>query len=224
MSWKQPQSEQEWQECLSAYLDGEMTEAEKRGFSEYLKKNPARNEELRQLEELRDTLGEWKIDHPDAERAFDKITAQLDESSSVHDKIPTRGNFNILFQRWVLRAAIFTVGVLTGILIMSKSHQENPMNVEYPTTRVQSAFPRQSAHVHDMGLSSEQVDSLMREVAAETLITQIREDIRKRHFNDATRALEQLYARYSTTHAVKEFEKDSIIESYRTYKQVAERR
>lgn len=42
MTWKLPQNEEQWPECLSAYLDGEMEEEDRIALEAYLQTDPTR--------------------------------------------------------------------------------------------------------------------------------------------------------------------------------------
>ena len=78
MTWKPPESEDAWLECLSAYLDGEMSVEDRRALEKVIETDPQRAEQLHALRQTSRLLEEWDVDAPEPQPAF---LQQLDRTA-----------------------------------------------------------------------------------------------------------------------------------------------
>jgi len=217
MTWKPPENEKAWQECLSAYLDGEMPPEERRELEQYLQKDAGRAAQLEELQRLSGVLSEWGITAPEPDPAFEnKIRTHVTQNTSRAKYF----SLNIIIPwkfRWAAHAAIFLLGVLVGALFMSiflmnlmkESGSFSPPGNIHAQRQVPAAPPETSLAI----ISSSQADALLREISAAQLKDQLMEQIGRKNWDQASSLYRSLSDRYRDTKVFKELENDKYLET-----------
>ncbi len=207
MSWKPPDSEQAWLECLSAYLDYEINDEGRRALEQVLETDPRRAEQLRALRETARLLQEWEVGAPEPQPGFLQQLDRIAEDESAgclarfHD-----GWFRKMSFRWQFQAALFALGVLTGILgtimvLGGRSAQSGALAPVQAQGTTHLAASRQA-------ISPSQAEDLLREGAANGIKAEVVREIRRRNWETAALAYEKLLIEYADTSVVANLERD----------------
>lgn len=122
MTWRPPESEREWQECLSAYLDDEMEPEGRHALEEYLKEDAVRASQLEELRGLSSVLQEWRVDAPEPEPGFRHKMADALEGRAKRTRRTWLGWLPAgLRPRWQLNLVALLLCVslgATGVLLL----------------------------------------------------------------------------------------------------------
>lgn len=199
MTWKPPESEEAWLECLSAYLDGEMEPDAERAIERVLEIDPRRAEQFRALQHTSHLLQEWDVEAPEPIPAFERQSRQILGESR-------RSTFQNLYEqffsfpsfRWGFQAAVFLLGVLTGVFGTSLFQHATSS----PGRTARQTYPT-AVHVF---VSPNQAENLLREVAATHLVDQIQQEVRERNWRDAHSLCQALIDNHSDTSTAREFQ------------------
>lgn len=187
MTWKTPETEEAWEECLSAYVDGEMSSDDRTELENILKSDPKRATQLEDLKKTSSLLREWKIDAPLPDAAF---------ISEVRNQAGQKRNSTLAswFRSFKVQHALpsFIIGVLVGILIVNQ-------NVE-PAVESETK-PEQK--VSEYSISSSQTDELLEEVDAQALKGKILNELKHRNIATAFETYKELEAKYPESQALK---------------------
>lgn len=212
MTWKAPTSEEAWQECLSAYLDGEIPDEDRRALEEHLEHDDARTGQLEEMRRLSNLLQEWQVEAPEPQPAFVRAMRDVLETKAASG---VRAWFAGLFApgprpRW--RAAMFLAGVFAGVFstlfIQERIRRpESTLFTEPPRQPVTQVIIRPD--VVQLTISPNQADDLLREVAAANLRARILEQIDKKDMAGALAAYQTISERYSDTIVFQELEQNN---------------
>jgi len=217
MTWKPPENEEAWQECLSAYLDGEVPDEERRSLEQYLLRDARRAAQLEELQRLSGVLSEWKIPAPEPDPLFEnKIRARVLKNTS-REKY---SSLNIIIPwklRWAAHAAIFLLGVMIGGLIMSlvlmnitkESRAFLPQGKPPAPSHIQAAFPETSL----ANISPSQADALLREISAAQLKEKMMGQIKRQNWDQAALLYKSLSDQYRDTKVFKDLQNDKYLET-----------
>jgi len=203
MSWKPPESEDAWNECLSAYLDGELSAEECEAVEVHLEADPARTAQLRALEAASEALRLWQIEAPKVDPA---IVRQCECVVAERERVlapQTAGHSRLLTRfRWQLQAALFLLGALTGIngtllCVWARDGQPAPLPAAAPRAHVQPVVVMSA-------ISPQQAQELLREIAAEGLKRAVLDNIRAMRWDAALETYETLRTEYGDTVVARE--------------------
>ncbi len=126
MTLKPPESEEAWEECMSAFLDKEMPANDMIEFERMLEKYPLHAAQMERLRLASGLLREWKIDPQTPDPAFLRKVRGLSQSGG---NITWRTWFGTLRLQPVLPA--FLTGILAGILFMTLIYKESKSEAVY---------------------------------------------------------------------------------------------
>ncbi len=217
MSWKPPENEEAWQECLSAYLDGEMPDEERRNLEQYLRNDARRASQLSELQRLSGILSEWEIPAPEPSPVFEnKIRTHVSKNTSR----AKYSSLNIIIPwklRWAVHAAIFLLGALVGGLVMSlalmnimkQSAEFIPPEKRPAPQRIQAASPETSLAT----ISPSQADALLREISAAQLKEKMVGQIKRQNWDQAALLYKSLSNQYGETKVFKDLPNDKYLET-----------
>lgn len=216
MTWKPPKTEEDWQECLSAYLDDELAPEARRGLEACLDANPRRAEQLKSLRGLSQLLREWTVEvpapKPDPLRelcgALEGRGTRRDEGRAV------RAPFAGWGLRWALGTvgtALFLAGVLVGVMgprLLGRVGAPGPLGGAQPA--ITAAAPRSEGL--EIAMSPGQAEQLAREVKAAGLKDTVIRGLDKQDWRMAQEAFETLRRRYPDSQALRELQKDESLQ------------
>jgi hypothetical protein len=209
MNWKPPESEDAWQECLSAYIDGELAQDEKKALELYLMKNPERAEQLDELQKLGALLPEWEIHAPAPDRILEEKILSTVLRGKSREKYSSR---HVLPWKliWGFHAAVFFLGVFIGGIIMSmfiKTSKAPPITERH----LQTLTPSIPAEKTSTIISDSQAEILLKEIGAAQLKDKMIEEIRKNNWEQASALYKSLREQYRDTKAWKDLENDKSL-------------
>ena len=217
MNWRIPENDEQWTECLSAYMDGEIPDEERSELEEHLRTD---DERARQLDELRvtsDSLKEWEVSVPEPTPEFvRKMNSLLEKRDRASRPNPGR-----LLSIRRLQPVVFSLGIFCGIIGTLAYERRNDEPV-IPETRVET--PRIQRKSESVPAMSADTDAMLREVAAAGLRNQVIEQIEKEDWEEASSVYDELVERYGDTSTVRDFQEERNIRFLRARFNVAGRR
>ena len=217
MRWIPPESEEEWQTSLSAYLDGEMEPDERRAMEEYLERDRDRTEQLEMLRCTSHLLREWHVDVPDPDPTFVQDLRSEFETRAARSR-PSRftRRFSAPMLRWAVHAAVFVVGVGTGaaaLQFVEKPAVPPEQQIEIVKTPTVIVKP----DVVNVTISPGQAEGLLREVIAGNLRGQILEHARSRNWERAVTVYQTLRETYSDTEVYRDLQQDQQLQQLEAF-------
>jgi anti-sigma factor RsiW len=209
MSWKPPESEEAWQECLTAYLDGEMEPDDCHALELYLEKDSDRAKQLHEMRRLSDVMQEWRVEAPEPNLSFIREIEKVQEKETGRVRT-TR--FASLFAgarfRWAFHTAVFLVGVLTGVLggpLMQRAGVSAKPNEPLSLAPATVIRPE----VVNIAISPTQADGLLREVQAGNLRERVISQMKNGNWEEARATYKSLRDAFSDTLVFQELQKDT---------------
>ncbi len=203
MSWNIPKTEDEWMECLSAYIDDELASDDKLALEEYLQTDGERMEQLRAYQRTSSMLQTWTVDAPDPHPDFiNQVVRQSDK------RISSLWGFIIPQLNW----GQFSMGAVTGVCALLLVQYFTPSRqavIDYDPVSAKSEKP-----VYNIYISQNQADSLLDEITAAGLKTQMKTQIRNSQWEDAADTYASLLAKYSKTKALQEIEETPVLSGF----------
>lgn len=195
MTWKIPETEEAWEEYLSAYMDGELSGEEKCKLEELLKSNP---DQAARLEELRKTSGflqEWEIDTPVPEATFIR---------EIRNQAAPEENFNLIswLRSFKLQRVVpsFLAGMVVGILTITFMNRDDRTIILYK--------PEPEYVTSKYSISPNQADVLLTEVYAEGLKEKMLDELKQQNIKEALEVYKTLKAKYPDSQVLKELSKN----------------
>jgi len=223
MTWKPPETEAGWQECLSAYLDDELGAEEARTLEVWLASDARRAEQLEALRGLSRVLREWSLEAPAPDPAHLRELRQ-----ALAERGPRRAwawaawpDFSGWRPRWAFQTAIFLLGVLVGVA--GPRMIARPGALSAPAGRaVASAAPAPREEL-GLAISPRQSEQLAREVRAGGLRDAVMQGLDKQDWQTAREALDKLRQQYPDSQALRELKKDPSLRRLENQWAMAER-
>lgn len=191
MSWKPPTTESAWEECLSAYADGELDADTKAALEVHLQQDAKRAQQLDAIRKATAVLQSWTVNPPRMDPAFRESLNQREMQSGVSQaRSRWRGALRL--------AAVFAMGVVAGMLMMNGTR---PMTIESPVARVEEKLPEAREPV----ITPSQADAVFLEVEAAALSRRIELDAKESRWKKAKAGIEQMRTNYADTNAATAF-------------------
>jgi anti-sigma factor RsiW len=216
MSWIAPETEEAWQECLSAYLDGELPAAERRALEQRLAADPERARQLAALRGVSDLLCQWEAPAPDA--AFEYALREVVVAGGAparrtsHDR-----RFAPAPLRWRFGLALFWAGVFVGALGVQWTRRPP---VPPPPPRQLAAQATTSV----LALSADQSRRIHREVEADALKQRFLRALDERQWARARDLADELTRAYPESDALRELHANPALRRLKeTYETVLRR-
>jgi len=215
MNWKPPESENEWAECLSAYLDGELPVEERRAVESHIESNPERATQLAELERTMAALREWDVDAPEPPQALWSHIEDVEREIGWREKPRPRGTaFPVRSLPWLLTAAVFLIGIFSGVLgTLLVLGPETP-DITLPP----QAHPGEDEMVlaeTSPSISANQAEDLFREVTATGIKDDLVSKIRRRDWKGAWAVYKRLVRDYHDTTAVARLDEDRDVRFFK---------
>lgn len=206
MTWRPPQSETEWQEALSAYVDGELPPEDARGVEAACAAEPLRASQLESLRATRAMLQAWNPDTPPPAPDF------LAELSAARRTSSGRGirKARIPVPRILSYAAVALIGIAIGALGSQafRVERNHPAGIAPPniisTTRISA--------------DAQRAESLMREVRAESLRGKLVALMSARDWAQASSAYDDLISAWGDTDAAMAVRADPAFDPLRQWR------
>ncbi len=210
MSWRKPQTEEEWSESLSAYLDGELTEEERTQLEICLQSDPDRLQQLQVFQRTSAFLQGWKIEPPEPSAEFQRQFKQTlrENRQSFWWKKTFLRDFFPLHSQW----APFSLGLTTGVfalLIAQYTFLGNP----FPGAS-HSPSGGENQPVYNVFISQNQAETLMGEVNAAGLIAQMKTQLHANQWNEAASTYQTLSNKFPETKAFLELKNLPIVQTF----------
>lgn len=191
MTWKIPETEEEWEECLSAYMDGELSPDEKTEMEKTLKKNPDRFVQLEIMKKTSGFLKKWEIKAPLPDTSFIRELRNQAEPEKSFKIFAWLKNMRF---RTILPS--FAVGLFAGIFFMSVFNS-NSTSQNYVVTASKYTEP-------EYKLSQRQTNELFSEMGAEMLKVKMLDELNKRNIEAALKTYKKLENKHPESSALKE--------------------
>ena len=190
MKWKTPVTEYEWEEYLSAYMDGELSGEEKTELDKLLESSPERASRLEELRKTSGFLKEWEIDTPVPEATFIR---EVRNQAAPEEKF----NFISWFRSFKLQRVVpsFLAGMVVGILTITFMNRDDRTIILYK--------PEPEYVTAKHSISPSQADVLLTEVYAEGLKEKILNKLKQQNIKAAFEVYKTLKAKYPDSQALK---------------------
>jgi hypothetical protein len=185
-----------WNEILSAYLDGELSPADRIGIDSALIADSALRNHFDELRGAQKLLGEWRIEAP-------PIILRHSAPAVLSVRPPEMPAWRQFAGHM---AAFFMAGLLIGVIATGVFHREqnipspfpSPIVAQYPALyTLASATQRPDAPT--LAISAEQADRIMREVRAEELKNEITRGLEQKDYQRVRQAYETLKSEFSSS-------------------------
>jgi anti-sigma factor RsiW len=196
MNWKPPKIEAEWDECLSAYMDGELDAEVAAALEAHLEVDVRRAQQLEALKQTSAMLQSWTVDAPAPSR---ELQAVLTNPAQARSK-PTR----IHLSGFLRLAAAFAMGVLAGGWVMRPGDSAKLMAPQAQVLQPPVADPARFT------VSQDRADAVFKEVEAAALTQRIQQDARQGRWKNAIQGLERMETQYAETEAAVTFTKNPM--------------
>ena len=212
MTWQKPDTDEEWRDALSAYLDNELGPEDRAGLEAALKQEPRWACELAELRWVRTTLQSWTVDAPESARR--ELIQNLQKQPAVPTKVaqsdPRRGNFRVAFASFAGGVALGAVAMMALMVSLPNSNLPAPnmSNVSSPEVRVSEA----------------QADAILREVAAGKLKQAVLKHQQERNWSAAEQAFGELQRDFAGSVALRELEYSDALRPLARYRATSERK
>lgn len=181
MNEESPMAQQEWIERLSAYLDGEVDEAEREEIERVLATRPDVAEELAQLERVRGELRAWHLEAPGVPDALIELL------QSFGDSQPTV----IQYRRRTLAAGLrYAAVLLAGLLLGMAIARSNDSIRRHPGTA--EPLPAVATAAGYSAIPSDAAEVLLREVAVSAKKERVESLVRQGRYEAAAREYDAL--------------------------------
>lgn len=204
MVWKTPQTEQEWSESMSAYLDGEMSAEDRAALETVLQTDPERFEQLEAYRQTSSILQGWTVDAPEPSPAFLRQIQQAEREKQE----PFWKRFLFPNIQWLQ----FTMGVVTGVFalaVVQYAIHPNETSNAAPGGAQTGALP-----VYNVFISQNQAENLMGEVTAAGLVAQMKTQLRNGQWNEAASTYQTLLDDHSDAKAFLEAKNAPAVQTF----------
>ena len=193
MAWKMPQTEEEWMEYLSAYLDGELPFEERMALEEYLRNNPEQMQRLQGYQQMSSLLRAWTVTVPDPNPSFVKRMAQ---DTEYREKPSTIWQWlGVPTFQWGQFASGMIVGIFSLLILQAY------LPIKTAQILSTSMPPANATPVYNFHLSQEQAENLLQEVTAKGMVVELKTLILNRNWSQAAQAYQLLQENYANTKA-----------------------
>jgi anti-sigma factor RsiW len=205
-----------WRERLSAYVDDEIPPEEREAVEKAVASDSDRAAELRSLQDLSRALQAWKVEalEPpgDLAREIEAVRAGSGPGKAAETSFASllEGGRRLpppLLPRWATQAAVFCLGVLTGVAGIAAWRPEPPSG----SHRRIGASPAEGTApppVVNVFITSSQAEGLLREVAAEEMGKDLMDSVRAGKGDRAIKIWQDLLRQYADTRAAKALAED----------------
>ena len=204
MVWKTPQTEQEWSECLSTYLDGEMNAEDRAALEAALRTDPERFAQLEAYRQTSSVLQGWNVDAPEPSPAFMRQIQEADREK----REPFWKRFLFPNIQWFQ----FSMGVVTGVFALAIVQYVNQPSATLSTTPVNTQNGAQP--VYNVFISQNQAESLMGEVTAAGLVSQMKTQLRNGQWDEAASTYQTLLDDHSDAKAFVEIKNSPAVQTF----------
>jgi anti-sigma factor RsiW len=207
MTWRTPQTEAEWQEALSAYVDDELPSEDARGVEAACAADPLRGSQLESLRATRAMLQAWNPDAPSPTPDFLAELSAIRRSSTGRRTRKAR----IPVLRILSYAAVALVGIAIGAVgSQALRVDRNNRAAIAPPDMVSTATP--------VSVDADRAESLMREVRAESLKGKLVTLMTARDWTQASNAYDDLVTAWGDTDAASAVRVDPAFDPLRQWR------
>ncbi len=204
MTWKLPQNEEQWSECLSAYLDGEMDEEDRIALEAYLKTDPTRLDQLQAYRKTAALLQGWQVEVPSPNANFlDRLKQE--------ERAKSRESWKSFFfpaMHWFP----FSLGGVTGAILLMIL--QNIVSLDRPSNIPPASMPSESQPVYNVFISQNQAENLFSEVTASGLAGQMKTQLHNSQWEEAATTYQTMYQKYSETKAFQDLKNIPSIQTF----------
>lgn len=210
-TWTPPQTEHEWDECFSAYIDGELLPEEATALETYIKERPEYAQRLAALRHVSEALAEWHVETPLPPEGLAHECMRLHRSRNGASVARKPG------WQWLAVAASLVAGIVIGVAGTTAAHRTVTPLPPGPSGETVQSSP--AAHMMASGadiISPRQAEALAKEVRARGMAADIERAIRRQNWQAALESYERLRECFPDASATQE-----IVDKYREFVSVA---
>lgn len=195
MTWNKPNTEDDWNEWISAYIDGELNDQDRRALESALAANPKRAEQVAAWRAMSVALEEWRVEEEPPTPAFLYALEKVERQPRRKERRPAAG---LGWRRLGFQGALFLLGAVCGIAVtLAVVHPANPeKDSDSETALVAEDIALASSRPT---ISAGQAERLLQEVEAQKLKAQAIDAVRQGRRADAERLYQRLSEQFSGT-------------------------
>lgn len=200
MTWNKPNTEDEWNEWISAYIDGELNDEDRRALESALAADSKHAEQVAAWRAMSVALEEWRVEEAPPRPAF---LHALDKAGTRPRRRQRRPADFLKWRRLGFQGALFLLGAVCGVAVtLAVVHPANPGRDSEPeTARVTEDIALASSRPT---ISAGQAERLLQEVEAQKLKAQALDALRQGRRSDAERFYQRLSDQFSDTETMHE--------------------
>lgn len=204
MAWKIPQTEEQWMECLSSYLDGEMNVEDRAALEIHLQSDRERSQQLEEYQQTSALLQGWGVEAPEPNPAFLRQLKKMEREK----RDPFWKRYLFPNMNWVP----FSAGAIAGVFALLLA--QNTLFLAKPPGVSSGNAPEKSQPVYNVFISQNQAENLMGEVTACGLAAQIKTQLRNNQWEEAGATYQLLQKNYAETKAFLDVKNTPAVQTF----------
>ncbi len=218
MNVEWPRNEEEWQEALSAHLDGELPEEQRELVDHAIKEDATRASQYAELCALRATVQAWEVES-DPEGKVELLgRLRADSSRIVRQEIDLE--CQLVSKRVWSRVPSFATGALAGVAATLLFVHAIGLRNAMPASPVASSSAVQV--VDKLDVSKRQADALLREIAANQLKSEVLLHLQERDWSAADKVFKRMEVEYADTESLRGLRGSEALRALQRYRVVQE--
>jgi len=209
--WHPPETEEAWQECLSAYLDDELADEERRALEDHLSRDEARAAQLETLRRASGLLRAWQVEAPEPDPSFRRnLEKTLGERTRIESVPEHKKRSAGAFLRLALRAALFAAGVLTGVagtLLIGERPDSRRQEIAQVLT---PSSPTVEIVAENLSIAPSQAERLLRAMQANGMKAQVVKELQEENWTSALGTAWELYRKHGDELSPQDFPREEL--------------
>jgi hypothetical protein len=214
MNTEWPRSEEEWQEALSAHLDGELPTDQQKVVDRAIKEDSHRASQYAELCALRATVQAWEVESDPEGKG--ELLGRLRAGSSRVVRREAAWEHKTATSRLWSRIPSFAMGSLAGVAATLLFVHAIGFRNAVPASPVASSSAVQV--VDKLDVSKRQADALLREIAANQLKSEVLLHLQERDWSAADKVFKKMEIEYADTESLHDLRGSEALRALQRYR------